>query len=301
MSPGPSPRGSLLDAVARGALTADGGMGTQLHERGFPFDACYEELAVSRPEVVLGIHEAYVRAGAEVIETSTFGANAVRLGQRGLGDRVREINLAAAALARRAAGERAWVVGAVGPTGLSFDRSSGEGLDQSRVREAFRAQAAALAEGGVDAILLETLRWPVEIDLAVEGARLAFGRAVPILVQMAIGDDLTLADGTPLDAMGDRLVAMGCDVIGVNCCDGPTAVRAVEALLALPLPVSAMPHAGLPRREGDRFVYDVTPERFGDLAGRLVRLGARLVGGCCGTSPEHIERAAAAVGAARAR
>jgi homocysteine S-methyltransferase len=290
---GDAPGRSLLDALRAGPLAVDGAMGTQLYERRLPFGVNLEALVVSRPDLVEHVHEEYLAAGAQVIETDTFGANRVRLAGDGLAGRVYEINRAAAALARRVAGDRAWVAGAVGPTGLGFDGFPRE--RRAEVRDAFREQAGALAEGGVDVLVIETMRYPDEIDLAVEGARLAAGRGMPLVAQVAIREDLTMADGTPLEAMGRRLLGMGCDVLGVNCCDGDQAVRAVEALLPLGLPLSAMPSAGLPRQVDGRWVYDVGPERFGDLARRLFGLGARLVGGCCGTTPGHVRRIAAAI------
>lgn len=287
MSPGPSPRGSLLEAMARGALAADGGMGTLLHDRGFPFGVCYEELAVSRPEVIAGIHEEYLRAGARVIETDTFGASRDGLLRHGLASRVHAINVAAAALARRIAGDRAWVAGAIGPTGRA-----GAGLSRearARLAEGFQEQAAALAEGGVDAILIETMRHPEEVALAVEGARRAVGDGLPIIAQVSVSVELTMADGTPIAVMGERLRALGCDVIGVNCCRGPDVeIAAARALLPLGLPVSAFPSAGVPLQDDERFVYPVTPEAFGAAAGVLRALGVTLVGGCCGTTPAHV-------------
>jgi homocysteine S-methyltransferase len=282
-------RGSLLDAIGRGAVIADGAMGTAIHERGFPFDVSYEELSASRPELIERIHDDYLRAGAQVLETNTFGANRVRLARHGLGDRVRELNLAAAALARRAAGAHAWVAGAIGPTGLH----AGE---HELLRAAFREQADALVEGGVDALMIETMRWPEEIALAVEGARLAASGRIPIIAQVSVDEGLTMADGTPLGRMGERLAALGCDVIGVNCGGPELVLAAVETLVPLGVPVSAIPSAGLPRRAGDGFVYDVTPEDFGAFARRASTLGVRMIGGCCGTTPEHVRRLAAALG-----
>src|ERR1700679_2196515 len=151
---------TLLEAIQRGVLTVDGGMGTQLYERGILFNVNYEELVVSRPEIVLRIHEDYVRAGAQILETNTFGANRIRLARHGLDERVGELNLAAARLARTAAGDRAYVAGAIGPTGLVFGGFSEE--ERVRVRDSFREQAAALVEGGVDALMIETMRQPEE-------------------------------------------------------------------------------------------------------------------------------------------
>jgi homocysteine S-methyltransferase len=292
--PAARPGRSFLDAVRRGVLTVDGGMGTQLYERGVLFNVNYEELAITRPEIVSRIHEDYLRAGAQVIETNTFGGNRVRLARHGFDDRVCELNLAAAQLARKAAGERAYVAGAIGPTGLVFGGFSDE--ERDRVREAFREQAAALAEGGVDAIMIETMRQPEEIELAIEGVRRAVDHDLPLVAQVSVDENLTLADGTSVAAMGERLKALGVDVIGVNCCDGPQVVyAAVEKLLPLGVPLSAIPNAGLPRRVDDRFIYVSTPEYFGVFARRLCKLGVKLIGGCCGTTPEHVRRIAAAV------
>jgi len=288
------PSRPLREAIARGALTIDGGMGTQLYERGILFNVNYEELVLSRPEVVQRIHEDYLRAGAQVLETNTFGANRVRLTRHGLEGRVREINLAAARLCRQAAGERAYVAGAVGPTGMVLAGFSDE--ERERVRAAFREQAEALFEGCVDAIMIETMRQPEELELAIEGVRLAVGNDLPIIAQASIDENLLLADGTPIADMGARLKDLGVDVIGVNCSDGPQVVlAAAEKLLPLGVPVSAVPNAGIPRRVDDRFIYVSTPEYFGVFARRLCKMGVRLIGGCCGTTPEHIRRIAAAV------
>lgn len=284
---------SLLDAVARGVLTVDGGMGTTLYERGVLFNVNYEELSLSRPELVQRIHEDYVRAGAQVIETNTFGGNRVRLARHGLDDKVRDINTAAVRLARAAAADRAYVAGAIGPTGLVFAGFSED--ERERVRSAFREQATALAEAGIDALMIETMRQPEEIELAIEAVRQATGTRVPVIAQVSVDENLTMADGTPVGMMGARLKDLGVDVIGVNCCDGPQVVfAAVEQLLPLGVPLSAIPNAGLPRRVDDRFIYVSTPEYFGVFARRMCKLGVRLVGGCCGTTPEHVRRIAAA-------
>jgi methionine synthase / methylenetetrahydrofolate reductase(NADPH) len=289
----PEARRSFLDAIRRGVLTVDGGMGTQLYERGVLFNVNYEELAITRPDFVERIHEDYVRAGAQVIETNTFGANRVRLARHGFDERVREINLAGAKVARKAAADRAFVAGAIGPTGLVFAGFSDD--ERERVRAAFREQADALAEGGVDALMVETMRQPEEIELAIEGVKSSNGKDLPLVAQVSVDENLTMADGTPVEQMGERLKALGVDVIGVNCCDGPQVVfAAVEKLLPLGVPLSAIPNAGLPRRVDDRFIYVSTPEYFGVFARRMCKLGVRLVGGCCGTTPEHIRRIAAA-------
>ena len=283
-----------MEALRQGVLALDGGMGTQLYERGVLFNVNYEELVVTRPELVARIHDDYLRAGAQVIETNTFGANRVRLSRHGFEDRVREFNMAAASLARQAVGDRAFVAGAIGPTGLVFAGFSAE--EREKVRTAFREQATALAEGGVDVLMLETMRQPEEIELAVEGVRLAVGNRLPLVAQVSVDEGLTMADGTTIAAMGQRLKDLGCDVIGVNCSDGPQVVlSAIEKLLPLDIPLSAVPNAGLPRRVDDRFIYVSTPEYFGVFARRLCKLGVKIIGGCCGTTPDHVRRIAAAV------
>ena len=283
---------SFLDALREGVLVADGGMGTQLYERGVLYSINYEELNLSRPEIIRRVHDDYLRAGAEVVETNTFGANAVRLARHGLESKVRAINLAAVGIARDAAGDKAYVAGAIGPTGFIF-----EGVDEelARARAAFRGQAEALAEAGVDLIVIETMRQPHEILLAVDAVHEAIGRTLPVVAEISIDSDLGMADGTSVVAMGEMLKARGVDVLGVNCSTGPQDVfAAVEKLAPLGLPLSAMPNAGLPRRVDDRLIYVSTPEYFGLFARRMFKLGVRLVGGCCGTTPEHIRRIAAA-------
>src|SRR5262245_20832848 len=204
---------SLLEAIQRAVITVDGAMGTEIHARGVPFHINYEELVLSRPGLVLGIHEAYVRAGAQLVETNTFGGNRVRLAPHGLSPRTREINLAAVRLAREAAGRSAYVGGAIGPTGLVFASASKQA--RALARSAFREQAEALAEGGADALILETMRDPEEIELAIEGVHLAVGRSLPLIAQVSVDEALAMADGTPVQRMGERLKALFCDVIGV--------------------------------------------------------------------------------------
>jgi methionine synthase I (cobalamin-dependent)/5,10-methylenetetrahydrofolate reductase len=281
----------FLDAIRESVLVADGGMGTQLYERGILYNVNYEELNLSRPEAVKRVHEDYLRAGADIIETNTFGANSIRLARHGLEDKVKAINLAAVKLAKDATAGKAYVAGAIGPTGLIFE---GVSNDLPRVRASFRAQAEVLAEAGVDFVVLETMRQPQEILVAVEAAREAIGD-LPLVAEVSIDSDLIMADGTSLATMGEMLKARGVDAVGVNCSTGPQDVfAAVERLMPLGLPVTAMPNAGLPRRVDERLIYVSTPEYFGLFARRMFKLGVRVVGGCCGTTPDHIRRIAAA-------
>jgi homocysteine S-methyltransferase len=281
----------FIEALNAGALVGDGGMGTQLYERGMLFSVNYEELNLSRPEVVRKVHEDFLHAGADVIETNTFGANALRLARHGIEGRMRDINLAAVKIATEAAAGKAYVAGAIGPTGLIREGVEGESV---RVRAAFKAQAEALAEGGVDLIVIETMHHTPEILLALEAAREAVGRDLPIVAEVSIDQELAMADGTPILAMGESLKARGATAVGVNCSDGPQDVfSAIEKLVPLDIPLSAMPNAGLPRRVDERLIYIATPEYFGLFARRMFKLGVKIVGGCCGTTPEHIRRISA--------
>ncbi len=283
---------ALLQALRDGTIVIDGAMGTQLYERGVLYSVCFEELCVSRPELVRKIHEDYIRAGAQLIETNTFGANALRLEKHGLQHRVTELNVAAVKLAREAAG-KVFVGGAIGPSGYFL----GEALegDLRRVGDAFREQAEALASAGVDALVIETMRQSAELRLAIQAARAATGGKIPIVAHVSVDEGGRMADGTSAADIGKTMIDLGADVIGVNCSDGPMNVlAAVEPMLALGVPVSAVPNAGLPRRVDDRLVYVSTPEYFGIYARRMFKLGVRMVGGCCGTTPEHTKRIAAA-------
>ncbi len=287
----------LLDALAQGPLVVDGAMGTQLYERGVLFSACFEELALSRPELVRKVHEDYVRAGAQVLETNTFGANAMRLEKHGLANRVRELNLAAVKVAREAAdaipGKHAFVVGAIGPSGYFLGEAS-EG-DLAKVKAALGEQARALVEGGVDALLVETLRQTNELRVAIASAVEAAKGQVPVIASASVDEHNRMADGTTSGEIARLMKEWGASVVGVNCCDGPMNVlEAVEPMLETKLPVWAVPNAGLPRRVDDRLVYVSTAEYFGVYARRMFKMGVKLVGGCCGTTPDHVKRIAAA-------
>ncbi len=291
---------SFRDAIAKDVLTLDGAMGTQLYERGVLFSACFEELNESRPDLVRSIHEDYLRAGAVVIETNSFGANALRLEKHCLQGRVRAINAAAVRVARAALEGRpaAYVAGAIGPSGHFFGEASRD--DLARVHDALYEQASALAEAGVDALYVETMRQTEELHIAIEAAVKAShdvtGGRVPVMASVSLDEHGCMADGTAAAEIGWRMKGWGADVIGVNCSDGPMHVlSAVEAMLVVGLPVVAAPNAGLPRRVDERMVYVSTPEYFGIYAQRMCNLGVRIVGGCCGTTPEHVKRIAAAV------
>jgi methionine synthase I (cobalamin-dependent)/5,10-methylenetetrahydrofolate reductase len=266
----------------------DGAMGTMLYARGVYINRCYDELNLVQPDLVADVHRQYVRAGAEVLETNSYGANRAKLARHGLEDRLADINVRAAQIARGAAGPRTCVAGAMGPLGLRIEpygpTSTGE------ARGFFREQAAALVEGGVDLLVLETFADLIEIQQAILGVREVTD--LPIVAQMAIREDGRTLFGTEATVLAERLAGWGADVVGLNCSVGPHAMLAtVPALTAgTDRPLSAQPNAGLPREVEGRTMYMASPEYMASYAGRLIRKGVRFVGGCCGTTPEHVAR-----------
>lgn len=267
-------------------------MGTQLYERGVLYTQNYEEICVTRPELIKGIHKEYLRAGAQVIETNTFGANRYRLAKFNLEKRVGELNEAGVRIAREAVAEStaasAWVAGNIGPTGLPTLKGLTQ-RDFADIRAAFEEQAAALA--GADLLTIETMRSPEEMRLCIEAVRATSD--LPLVAMVSFDAFGTMADGTTPEVMADRLAQWGADVIGVNCGDGPAGVfDTLERMRGVGLPMAAMPNAGIPRRIEGRMLYMANPEYFGVYARRLIKLGVRLVGGCCGTTMDHIRRAA---------
>jgi methionine synthase I (cobalamin-dependent)/5,10-methylenetetrahydrofolate reductase len=278
--------GDFLAALRERVLVADGAMGTMLYSRGIFINRCYDELNLSQPGLIKEIHQSYAQAGAEVIETNTFGANAVRLGQHNLADQMAAINRAGVELARAAAPE-AFIAGAIGPLGARIEPLGK--ISFAEARGYFRAQAEALAAAGADLILLETFGDGAEIREAILGAREAC--ALPIVAHMTIDDDGRALDGSEPADCAIRMEAAGADVIGLNCSVGP--VNMLEALEAMSrattLPLAAQPNAGKPRTIDGRALYLVSPEYMADYARQYIQAGAKLVGGCCGTTPEHIK------------
>jgi methionine synthase I (cobalamin-dependent)/5,10-methylenetetrahydrofolate reductase len=278
----------------------DGAMGTMLYSRGVFVNVCYDELSITQPALVQEVHELYVRAGAEILETNTFGANPVKLSAYGLESRTEEINRTAAALAHRAARGRALVVGAVGPLGIRI-----EPWGQTARSEAvahFARQTAGLAEGGVDGFILETFSDLEEIHAALEAAR-SVAPDLAVIAQMTVGEDGATSYGTPVETIAARLHEWGADVVGLNCSVGPAPMlEAIERMAEVPSrPLSAQPNAGLPRSVGDRRIYFASPDYMAQYARRLVAAGASFIGGCCGTTPEHIRRIRECVGETRSR
>lgn len=286
----------FIEALCAGPLVLDGAMGTQLYERGVLYSACFEELNASRPELVARVHEDYIRAGAQVIESNTFGANALRLDKYALSARVRELNGAGVRVARAAAGPHTYVVGAMGPSGYFFGEAGDASADDlAKVKAVFLEQAIALLEEGVDALVVETFRQTPELRIAVEAAVEASEGRVPVVASASLDESLRMAEGADAAQVARLVREWGASAVGVNCSEGPMAVlAALEKMIPAGLPVLAAPNAGLPRRVDERMVYVSTPEYFGVYARRMFRLGVRLVGGCCGTTPEHIRRIAGA-------
>ena len=271
-------------------------MGTMLYAKGIFLNKCFDELNLAQPDLVLGVHQEYVRAGADVIETNTFGANRFKLSTFGLTDHLREINIQGARLARRAARDTAWVAGSIGPLGVRIEPWGKTGVDDAEA--AFAEQAAALAEGGVDLFMLETFRDVNELVAAVRAIRRV--SPLPIVAQMTTEDDGNSLDGTPPETFAPRLDAAGADVIGVNCSVGPASMlETLERMgQATTRRLSAQPNAGRPRDVDGRNLYLCSPDYMASYARRFVSAGARLVGGCCGTTPEHTRQMAQAVRAA---
>jgi methionine synthase / methylenetetrahydrofolate reductase(NADPH) len=280
---------SLLDRLLDPdrVVLFDGAMGTMLYSRGVYINQCYDELNVRAPDLVREVHTEYMGAGAEVLETNTFGANRVKLEQYGLADRVRELNRAGAELARSAAGDRGLVAGAVGPLGVRLEPLGPTSHDEARA--AFREQMEGLLEGGADIFLLETFSDLNEIEQALLAAR-EVDATRPVIAQMTIGVDCRTPYGATVEDVARALDAAGADVIGLNCSVGPQAILdAIEKMAQVTRrKLSAQPNAGMPRDIGGRSMYMASPEYMASYARHLIHAGARVIGGCCGTTPEHI-------------
>jgi methionine synthase I (cobalamin-dependent)/5,10-methylenetetrahydrofolate reductase len=283
----------FLEVLNEGGLVFDGAMGSSLYERGFLYNQCFEELNLSRPDVITDIHRGFVDAGAQVIETNTFGANRLRLARHALEGKVREINVAGVRIARAVAGSRVFVVGSVGPSGLLFGTLTE--AERADVRAAFAEQCAALIGEGVDALLLETFREPAELALAAQAAEEVGEGRVPVIACVSFDAAGTTADGNPPERVAELLKSYGASAIGVNCATGPAGVYEMITRMAGPgLPLVAIPNAGLPQQVDGRLAYMATPEYFQLYARRLFKAGVSAVGGCCGTTPDHVRKIAAA-------
>jgi homocysteine S-methyltransferase len=284
----------FADIFASRPLLADGAMGTVLYARGIFINRCYDELNISDPGLILAVHEEYLQAGAEILESNTFGANRFRLGRHGLGAKVVEINAAGVRIARQAvdhlkekqAGE-AWVAGTVGPLGVRLEPLGKVGLDEARA--AFAEQIGALASAGVDLLIIETMPALNEAHEALEAAR-ETAPDLPVLIMVTVDDEGNCLDGASPQQAAALLTEWGASAIGVNCSTGPaTVLTAIEAMRsATALPLAAMPNAGLPRAVEGRNIYLCSPEYMASFARKAIAAGVQMVGGCCGTTPNHI-------------
>jgi len=288
---------SLLESD--GIHVFDGAMGTMLYAKGVYINRCYDELNLSNPDLVREIHGEYIRAGADVIETNTFGATAHKLQQYGLEANLHEINAVAAKLAREAAKDRAYVAGAIGPLGLRIEPYGPTSFDEAK--EMFSAQAAGLLEGGVDLFIVETFSDVSEIRQAIRAIRELCD--LPIIAQMTIMTDGNTLFGTTPEVFTERLDQWGADVIGLNCGVGPAIIlNALEKMRAMTKKkLAAQPNAGLPRDVQGRQFYMCSPEYMSKFAKRFIQAGAKFIGGCCGTTPSHIKLISDAVRAASPR
>lgn len=271
----------------------DGAMGTMLYSRGVYINRCYDELNLRDPELVREVHRAYVRAGAEVLETNSYGGNRLKLARYGLESELKSINARAAEIARSVAGDYVCVAGAMGPLGVRIEPYGPTSVDEAF--ELFREHAEGLLEGGVDLFILETFNDLKELKEAVRAVKSLTD--LPIVAQMVIQEDGHTPLGTETAVFVERLDELGVDVIGMNCGVGPHAM--LEALPrivgATGRPIAAQPNAGLPREVDGRKMYMASPEYMAEYAARLIRKGVRFVGGCCGTTPEHIKKISGAV------
>jgi methionine synthase / methylenetetrahydrofolate reductase(NADPH) len=295
--------GNFIDRLKKAPVLCDGAMGTLLYSKGIFINRCYDELNLSQPELIRGIHHEYLQAGAEIIETNTFGANGPRLARHSLADKVHDINVAGVRVAREAAKSfDVWVAGSVGPLGIRIEPLGKTSFEEARA--AFRDQIAALVEGGVDLLMLETFGYVEELHQAVLAAR-EVNPKIAVVAQVTIDEDGNCLDGSDPQAFATRLAGWNVDVLGINCSVGPVAMLdAIERVRAVTsLPLSAQPNAGMPRSVEGRNIYLCSPEYMASYARKFVVAGVRLIGGCCGTTPDHIRsmKSALRVGEARGK
>jgi homocysteine S-methyltransferase len=283
----------FLEAIDERVLVCDGAMGTLLYAKGVFINRCFDGLNLAQPAIVSEVHAEYVKAGADVIETNTFGANRIKLASFGLGDKVQAINAEGVKIARAASRGRTYVAGAMGPLGIRIEPWGKVGVDEAQ--EYFREQAAALAEAGVDLFIIETFRDLNEIRAAVAAVRSVC--ALPVVAQMTTEEDGSSLDGTPPEEFAPALVETGADVIGLNCSVGPAPLlESIERMAGVTRArLSVQPNAGKPRDIEGRTIYLSSPEYMASYARRFIQKGVRLVGGCCGTTPEHIRQIKSAV------
>ena len=283
----------FLSLLEDRVLVCDGAMGTMLYSKGVFISRCFDELNMSNPQLVLDVHQEYVKAGVDVIETNTFGGNRTKLMSHGLAEQTREINVQGARIAREAAGDSVFVAGAIGPLGVRIEPWGKTGI--SEARQIFREQTEALLEGGVDIFILETFSDLNEVYAAILGVREVTDR--PLIAQMTTEEDGNSLEGTPPEVFAKRLDDWGADVVGLNCSVGPqTMLDIVERVASVTSKkLSVQPNAGRPRNIEGRNIYLCSPEYMASYAKKFVQYGVRMVGGCCGTTPQHIRAIRGAV------
>jgi methionine synthase / methylenetetrahydrofolate reductase(NADPH) len=286
-------RPDFLEALDQRVLVCDGAMGTMLYAKGVFLNRSFDELNLKQPDLVAEVHQIYVRHGADVVETNTFGANRVKLGAFGLADQAHAMNVQGARIARHAARDQAWVAGSIGPLGIRIEPWGRTGVDEAE--GFFVEQAQALLEGGVDLFVLETFRDVNEIGAAIRAIRSLSN--LPIVAQMTTEEDGNTSDGVSPESFVPDLERFGADVVGLNCSVGPASMlETIERLARVAtVRLSAQPNAGRPREIEGRNIYLCSPEYMASYARRFIDAGVRLVGGCCGTTPEHIRQIKQAV------
>ena len=279
---------SFRERLHNEVIVFDGGVGTYLYEKGVYINTCFDELNLTNPDLVGEVHRDYVNAGADVIETNTFGANRFKLAPHGLETKVYEINRKGAEIAKRIAGDKAFVAGSIGPLGVQIEPIGKLSFDEAK--EVFKEQAKGLLDGGVDLIVLETFSLVSELTQAIRATR-ELDATVPIMAQVTVNDDGVLLSGATLETFVSEVSTFDVDVIGLNCSVGPKAMlEALEHLKPLTkIPVSVQPNAGVPQNVGGRNIYMTSPEYIAEYAKRFILTGANVVGGCCGTNPDHIK------------
>lgn len=279
---------NFREKLGKEIIVFDGGTGTYLYEKGVYINRCFDELNLTNPELVSEVHRDYINAGADVIETNTYGANIFKLTPHGLNDKVYEINLRGAQLAKKAAGDKVFVAGSVGPLGVQLEPLGKLGFDEAK--DTFKEQIKGLLDGKADLIILETFANVNELIQAIRAVK-ELDPEIPIVAQVTINDDSTLLSGAPLSRFVEKLQDYKVDVLGINCSVGPKSMlEALETLKGLTtIPLSVQPNAGVPQNIGGRNIYMASPEYMAEYAKRFILKGAEVIGGCCGTNPNHIK------------
>ncbi len=279
---------SFRERLGKEVIVFDGGVGTYLYEKGIFINTCFDELNLINPDIVMEVHRDYINAGADVIETNTFGANRFKLAPHGLETKVYEVNFKGAQLAKKVAGGTTLVAGSVGPLGVQIEPLGKLSYDEAK--DAFKEQIKGLLDGGVDLIIIETFSLVSELKQAIRAVK-ELNTEIPIIAQVTINDDGNLLSGAPLETFVREVSEFAVDAIGMNCSVGPKAMLdALEHLKPLTtLPLSVQPNAGLPQNIAGRNIYMTSPEYIAEYSKRFIQTGASIVGGCCGTNPEHIK------------